>query len=92
MSVKRILLFYNKSTAPCNYCCDADNHKFYGIKQDGTILFSFSSSEFRGPTCVAAAANGNLYVTAYQSHNVHCFTPDGKHKCHFFPGNSQWIL
>jgi DNA-binding beta-propeller fold protein YncE len=63
------------------YCCDADNHKFYGIKQDGTILFSFSSSEFRGPTCVAAAANGNLYVTAYQSHNVHCFTPDGKHKC-----------
>jgi sugar lactone lactonase YvrE len=23
--------------------------------------------------------NGNLYVTAYESNNVHCFTPDGKH-------------
>ena len=29
---------------------------------------------------LAAAANGNLYVTAYVSDNVHCFTPDGKHK------------
>ena len=61
------------------YCCGADNHKFYGIKQDGTTLFSFSSGDFRGPISVAADANGNLYVTAYQSHNVHCFTPDGKH-------------
>ena len=61
------------------YCCDADNHKFYGIKQDGTILFSFSSGDFRRPVGVAAAANGNLYVTAYESNNVHCFTPDGKH-------------
>ena len=32
------------------------------------------------PICVAAAANGNLYVTAFLSNNVHCFTPDGKHK------------
>jgi sugar lactone lactonase YvrE len=62
------------------YCCDADNHKFYGIKQDGTILFSFSSGDFRRPICVAAAANGNLYVTAMFSNNLHCFTPDGKHK------------
>jgi hypothetical protein len=27
-----------------------------------------------------SAANGNLYVTAYKSNNLHCFTPDGKHK------------
>jgi DNA-binding beta-propeller fold protein YncE len=62
------------------YCCDADNHTFYGITQDGTMLFSFSSGDFRKPIGVAAAANGNLYVTAYQSNNLHCFTPNGKHK------------
>jgi DNA-binding beta-propeller fold protein YncE len=62
------------------YCCEADNHKFYGIKKDGTIMFSFSSGDFRRPIGVAAAANGNLYVTAYKSNNLHCFTPDGKHK------------
>jgi DNA-binding beta-propeller fold protein YncE len=62
------------------YCCEADNDKFYGIKHDGTIMFSFSSGDFRGPIGVAAAANGNLYVTAYKSNNLHCFTPDGKHK------------
>ena len=43
-------------------------------------MFSFSSGDFSGPIGVAAAANGNLYVTAGVSHNVHCFTPDGKHK------------
>ena len=62
------------------YCCDEDHNTLYGIKQDGTILFSFSSRDFRGPIGVAAAANGNLYVTAWSSNNVHCFTPDGKHK------------
>ena len=62
------------------YCCEADNHTFYGIKQDGTIMFSFSSGDFIGPSGVAAAANGNLYVTAWASNNVHCFTPDGKTK------------
>jgi DNA-binding beta-propeller fold protein YncE len=62
------------------YCCDRDNNTLYGIKQDGTTLFSFSSGDFSGPISVAAAANGNLYVTAYLSNNVHCFTPDGKHK------------
>jgi DNA-binding beta-propeller fold protein YncE len=62
------------------YCCDGDNNTLYGIKQDGTIMFSFSSGDFRGPIDVAAAANGNLYVTACVSNNVHCFTPDGKHK------------
>jgi len=62
------------------YCCDADNHTFYGIKQDGTILFTFTSDDFRNPIGVAAAANGNLHVTAWESNNVHCFTPDGKHK------------
>jgi hypothetical protein len=36
----------------------------YGIKQDGTIMFSFSSGDFRRPIGVAAAVNGNLYVTA----------------------------
>jgi hypothetical protein len=24
------------------YCCDADNDTLYGIKQDGTTLFSFN--------------------------------------------------
>jgi DNA-binding beta-propeller fold protein YncE len=43
-------------------------------------LFSFTSDNFRKPIGVAAAANGNLYVNAYESNNVHCFTPDGKHK------------
>ena len=62
------------------YCCDTDNDTLYGIKQDGTILFSFSSDDFRKPIGLAAAANGNLYVTAWRSNNVHCFTPDGKHK------------
>ena len=62
------------------YCCDADNNTLYGIKQDGTTLFSFTSYDFRRPNGVAAAANGNLYVTAWLSSNVHCFTPDGKHK------------
>jgi DNA-binding beta-propeller fold protein YncE len=62
------------------YCCEADNDKFYGIKQDGRIMFSFSSGDFRGPIDVAAAANGNLYVTACDSNNLHCFTPEGKHK------------
>jgi sugar lactone lactonase YvrE len=46
------------------YCCDADNDTLYGIKQDGRIMFSFSSGDFSGPIGVAAAANGNLYVTA----------------------------
>jgi outer membrane protein assembly factor BamB len=64
------------------YCCDADNDTLYGIKQDGTILFSFSSGYFKAPICVAAAANGNLYVAAWETDNVHCFTPDGKHKGH----------
>jgi DNA-binding beta-propeller fold protein YncE len=63
------------------YCCDGDNNTLYGINQDGTIMLSFSSGDFRGPIGVAAAGNGNLYVTAYVSNNVHCFTPDGKHKC-----------
>jgi DNA-binding beta-propeller fold protein YncE len=62
------------------YCCDADNYKLYGIKQDGTILFSFTSRDFRGPIGVAAAANENVYVTAWSSNNVQCFTPEGKHK------------
>ena len=62
------------------YCCDADNHTIYGIKQDGKILFTFTSDNFRNPIGVAAAANGNLYVTASVSNNVHCFTPGGKHK------------
>jgi sugar lactone lactonase YvrE len=62
------------------YCSDTDNHTLYGIKQDGTIVFSFTSDNFRRPIGVAAAANGNVYVTAYESNNVHCFTPDGKHK------------
>jgi sugar lactone lactonase YvrE len=62
------------------YCCDTHNHTLYGITQDGTILFSFSSGDFRRPIGVAATANGNLYVNAYESNNVHCFTPDGKHK------------
>ena len=62
------------------YCCDTDNNTLYGIKQDGTILFSFRSDDFRKPIYVAAAANGNVYVTAYASNNVHCFAPDGKHK------------
>jgi hypothetical protein len=39
------------------YCCEADNHKFYGIKKDGTIMFSFSSGDFRRPIGVAAAAH-----------------------------------
>jgi hypothetical protein len=29
------------------YCCEADIHKFNGIKQDGTILFSFSSDDLK---------------------------------------------
>ena len=62
------------------YCCDADNDTLYGIKQDGTILFSFTSDDFGRPIGVAAAVNGNLYVTAKKSNNLHCFTPDGKHK------------
>jgi DNA-binding beta-propeller fold protein YncE len=62
------------------YCCDTYNNTLYGIKQDGTILFSFTSDDFRKPIGVAAAANGNLYVTACDSNNVHCFTPDGTHK------------
>ena len=62
------------------YCCDRDNNTLYGIKQVGTIMFSFSSGDFRGPIGVAAAGNGNLYVTAWRSNNVHCFTSDGKHK------------
>ena len=62
------------------YCCDRDNNRLYGIKQDGTIMFSFSSGDFREPIGVTGAANGNLYVTAHESNNVHCFTPDGKHK------------
>jgi DNA-binding beta-propeller fold protein YncE len=62
------------------YCCDGDNNTLYGIKQDGTIMFSFSSGDFIGPIGVAAAVNGNLYVTACDSNNVHCFTPHGKHK------------
>jgi DNA-binding beta-propeller fold protein YncE len=62
------------------YCCDRDNNTLYGMKQDGTIMFSFSSGDIRGPIGVAAAGNGNLYVTAWRSNNVHCFTPDGKHK------------
>jgi DNA-binding beta-propeller fold protein YncE len=36
--------------------------------------------EYERSLGVAAAANDNLYVTAYNSNNVHCFTPDGKHK------------
>jgi DNA-binding beta-propeller fold protein YncE len=60
------------------YCCDAHNDTLYGIKQDGTIVFSFSSRDFRGPIGVAADANAKLYVTAYISNNLHCFTPDGK--------------
>jgi sugar lactone lactonase YvrE len=43
-------------------------------------LFSFTSDDFIKPIGVAAAANGNLYVTASVSNNVHCFTPGGKHK------------
>jgi sugar lactone lactonase YvrE len=62
------------------YCCDTKNDTLYGIKQDGTILFSFRSGDCRGPIDLAAAANGNLYVTAWETNNVHCFTPDGKHK------------
>jgi DNA-binding beta-propeller fold protein YncE len=62
------------------YCCDTDNDTLYGIKQDGTILFSFSSGDFIKPLGVAAATNGNVYFTAYASSNVHCFTPDGQHK------------
>ena len=62
------------------YCCDTDNDTLYGIQQDGTILFSFSSGDFRGPIGVATAANGNVYVTVWGSKNVHCFTPYGKHK------------
>jgi DNA-binding beta-propeller fold protein YncE len=62
------------------YCCDRDNNTLYGIKQDGTIMLFFSSGDFRGPIGVAAAGNGNLYVTARESNNVHCFTPDGTHK------------
>jgi DNA-binding beta-propeller fold protein YncE len=62
------------------YCCDAQNHTLYGIRQDGTIVFTFTSDDFGNPIGVAAAANGNLYVTAHVSNNVHCFTPDGKHK------------
>ena len=62
------------------YCCDADNATLYGIQQDGTILFSFSFGDFGSPIGVAAAANGKLYVTACDSNNVHCFTPDGRHK------------
>ena len=34
----------------------------------------------RCPISLAAAANGNLYDTAWLSNNVHCFTPDGKPK------------
>ena len=71
-------LYYGKDKTL--YCCDTDNDTLYGIKQDGTILFSFSSDDFKRPIGLAAAANGNLYVTAWRSNNVHCFTPDGKHK------------
>jgi DNA-binding beta-propeller fold protein YncE len=62
------------------YCCDTQYATLYGIKQDGTILFSFRSGDFRRPNGLAAAANGNLYVTALETNNVHCFTVDGKHK------------
>ena len=71
-------LYYEKDKTL--YCCDADNHTLYGIKQDGTILFSYTSGDFNYPICVAAADNDNLYVTAWRSNNVHCFTPNGKHK------------
>ena len=43
-------------------------------------MFSFSSGDISRPIGVAAAGNGNLYVTASLSNNVHCFTPDGKPK------------
>jgi sugar lactone lactonase YvrE len=49
------------------------------LLQHDTFVF-FSSGDFKVPICVAAAANGNLYVTAKKSNNLHCFTPDGKHK------------
>jgi DNA-binding beta-propeller fold protein YncE len=62
------------------YCCDTNNNTLYGIKHDGTILFSFSPGDFRGPIDVSPDANGNVYVTAWVSNNVHCFTPDGKYK------------
>jgi hypothetical protein len=35
------------------YCCDANKDTLYGIKQDGTIMFSFSSGDFRRPIGVA---------------------------------------
>ena len=62
------------------YCCDKNDDTLYGIQQDGTILFTFTSYHFIRPIGVAAAANGNLYITASESNNLHCFTPDGKHK------------
>ena len=34
----------------------------------------------RYPISLAAAANDNLYVTAWLSNNVYCFTADGKPK------------
>jgi outer membrane protein assembly factor BamB len=70
------------------YCCDRDNDTLYGIKKDGTIMFSFSSGDFRGPIGVAAAGNGNLYVTEWVSNNVHCFTPDETQRYHAEEGRS----
>jgi hypothetical protein len=54
--VKQCRLFGQMYSLYCGkdkilYCCEADNDKFYGIKQDGTILFSFSSGDFIVPIC-----------------------------------------
>jgi hypothetical protein len=49
------------------YCCDAHNDTLYGIKQDGTISFSFSSRDFRGPIGVAAMLYQSILLVPLSS-------------------------
>ncbi|VDI25106.1 Hypothetical predicted protein [Mytilus galloprovincialis] len=60
------------------YCCEAVNNTLHCIDINGTIIFSYKSTEFIGAEDVALDGKENLYVTTWRSNKLHRLSSDGK--------------
>ncbi|XP_071177796.1 protein wech-like [Mytilus edulis] len=59
------------------YLSEYTKDNIYCIKEDGTIIFTFSSKNLKGPDGITSDGKGNIYIVGRSSNNIHRLSSDG---------------
>lgn len=60
------------------YLSEFIKNNVYCIKEDGTVIFTFTSNSLKGPNGITSDGAGNIYVVGQYSNNIHRRSSDGK--------------